>query len=508
MTPRLLRNTLAASILCLPGIAQSAFAQSQTPSGPTLEAKASEAHAAAEKELANIRARIEAEKVPLHQRLTAIEDELAATRKTYDDRRKIADLLALESSNVATEVKVRSDENAYLANLLDEFVRGFESRIHAGEVATYSERISAAKLAVENPNLEEKERFEKRMEVLNASMDRILDVIGGKRLETELLDTEGVLTKGLLVLLGPVAVFGSNDKSTYGIVAAQAGSDRPVLRSLGPDMTPGIAQLVETGEGILPFDPTRGAALQALLKKTSIVDTFLHGGPIMWPILLCSIIAVAISLERIFFVLREKTKRRQADIESIYDHVSNHAILKAVTVGKKSTDFVARMLGYALDHREKSLHAAVQRGSQLEVKRFTRGMWILDTCITMAPLLGLLGTVTGMMASFEAIGASSDAATGANAVIGGIAEALIATAAGLLIAILALIPLNYMNDTIEAVQHELDDAAKRLELLLHPSPQLVIAGEGSTGGGHGIADSPNKLRPEEGPLRDAIPEGV
>jgi biopolymer transport protein ExbB len=436
--------------------------------------KAQGAQASGEAELARVRGQIEREKVPLHQQLTALEEKLIEARKKYDERRKAADLLALEGSNINTEVKVRTDENAYLGNLLDEYVRGFETRVHSGELPKYEKLIGEAKLAIENPNLMEADRFAKRLEVLKASATRLQENLGGRRMPSEVLDPNGVMTKGTMALLGPIAVFSSADNSVHGIVAPSAGTTRPVLRPLDPTMNAGIAQLVATGEGLLPFDPTRGSALQELIKKTSIIDTFLHGGPIMWPILFCSIMAVAVSLERIAFFFWQKTRRRTADIDAIYEMANDGSISKAIELGKNSSDFVARMLGFALSAGQKSLHTAIHKGSSLEINRFTRGLWILDTCITMAPLLGLLGTVTGMMGSFDAIGRASDAASGANSVIGGIAEALIATAAGLMIAILALVPLNYINNQIEGVQHELDDAGKQLELIFNPPTQIVV----------------------------------
>jgi biopolymer transport protein ExbB len=89
---------------------------------------------------------------------------------------------------------------------------------------------------------------------------------------------------------------------------------------------------------------------------------------------------------------------------------------------------------------------------------------ILDTIITLAPLLGLLGTITGMISSF---GIMSEAGLGQpHAVTGGVAEALIATAAGLLIAILTLIPYNYFSNRAERELEEIEYYGSRLELLL------------------------------------------
>ena len=119
---------------------------------------------------------------------------------------------------------------------------------------------------------------------------------------------------------------------------------------------------------------------------------------------------------------------------------------------------------YALTHRETSLSQAILRAASLELKRFSRGLPVLDTVITLAPLLGLLGTVTGMIHSFNLLGNTELGAP--TAITGGIAQALIATAFGLGIAIAALIPFNYLNARQEEARHEIEDATSQLELLL------------------------------------------
>jgi biopolymer transport protein ExbB len=86
--------------------------------------------------------------------------------------------------------------------------------------------------------------------------------------------------------------------------------------------------------------------------------------------------------------------------------------------------------------------------------------------VTMAPLLGLLGTVTGMMGSFGMLGGAELSAP--SQITGGIAEALIATAFGLGIAITALIPMNYLHQQAEKAKHEIEDASTHLEILMKP----------------------------------------
>ena len=125
-----------------------------------------------------------------------------------------------------------------------------------------------------------------------------------------------------------------------------------------------------------------------------------------------------------------------------------------------------------LTHKEKSLESALLYAQEQELKRFRRGIPILDTVITLAPLLGLLGTVTGMMGSFSLIGGELSAP---GAITGGIAEALIATAFGLGIAITSLIPFNFLNTKMEEARLEIELAGTQLELMMHPHESQVDA---------------------------------
>ena len=195
-----------------------------------------------------------------------------------------------------------------------------------------------------------------------------------------------------------------------------------------------------------------------------LFDWFRLGGPVMFPLLACSVLAMAVVTERLLFITRELKQRDPALVGRILSHTEKGEIDQAISAGTGSGDFVARTLVYGLSHREKSFSSALLQAAGRELKRFSRGLPVLDTIVTLAPLLGLLGTVTGLIRSFGLLGAQQLEAP--TAITGGIAEALIATAFGLSIAIVALIPFNYLNARVEEARHEIEDASNHLELLL------------------------------------------
>jgi len=191
---------------------------------------------------------------------------------------------------------------------------------------------------------------------------------------------------------------------------------------------------------------------------------FQKGGPIMWPLFLTSVISLAVILERISFILTEKFKRDRQTAENMIAEVGEGNIDEAIERGERSGDFVVRVMTYGLKHAGKSFSSAVVHSATQELKRFQKGLPVLDTVVTLAPLLGLLSTVTGMIHAFGILGNRElDTPT---VITGGISEALIGTAFGLAIAVMALIPLNYLNARLETARQEIEDCVTRLELLL------------------------------------------
>ena len=194
-----------------------------------------------------------------------------------------------------------------------------------------------------------------------------------------------------------------------------------------------------------------------------IIDNFRKGGPIMWPILLVSIVALTVVIERIFWWGGRWFRRDPKRIEKVFTAVEVGDVTEASRLSRDSRDPVLRMMWNGLNHQHASLQGALQVAAGIEIKRAGRFLVVMDTLVTLAPLLGLLGTVTGLIRSFRFLGNEELAI---QAVTGGIAEALIATACGLGIAIFALIPFNFFNSRVSNLEFELQTAATNLEVML------------------------------------------
>ncbi len=422
-------------------------------------------------ELTRLREQIEGEKLPLAEELTALEEKLSGLRREHERITRLVDEGNLGMADIKDEIKEREDELTYVGNMLDDYARNFESKVDVSELQYCGEAIEAVKQVPGDTGLSKAEKFERQLSFVDMSIKRLFDAVGGMRFPGVGVDLEGAIAEGQFAIVGPVAVFSAGPGAATGLVVPQSGSTKPLIRPLEGAMQAGIASLVNQGEGLLPLDPSRGGALKALVQEFNLIHIFEKGGPIMWPLLFASVLALGTVIERLIFLFVEKLRRNPKALDQFFAALNQGDARGAIEIGKKSKFYVVRALGYALSHKETSLASALLYAQARELKRYQRGIPILDTVITLAPLLGLLGTVTGMMGSFSLIGGELSSP---GAITGGIAEALIATAFGLGIAITALLPFNFLNTKTEHARHEIESAATQLELIVTQQAVTVM----------------------------------
>jgi biopolymer transport protein ExbB len=239
-----------------------------------------------------------------------------------------------------------------------------------------------------------------------------------------------------------------------------------------------------------PAPANAGSPASAAQEKPSgglvgtnwLIDNFRKGGPIMWPILIVSIIGLTVVIERIFWWTARWFRRDPKRIEKVFTAIENGDTAEASRLSRGTRDPVLRMMWNGLNHQHASLQGALQVAAGIEIKRAGRFLVVMDTLVTLAPLLGLLGTITGLIRSFSFLGNEELAV---QAVTGGIAEALIATACGLGIAIFSLIPFNFFNSRVSNLEFELQTAATNLEVMLgaqSAAREMDIAGAPQTSG--------------------------
>ena len=185
-----------------------------------------------------------------------------------------------------------------------------------------------------------------------------------------------------------------------------------------------------------------------------MVEFMFKGGVIMWPLLACSIVALAVVFERLLFWLLIGFHKNQPLINRIFTLTEEGDFDTAITEGEASPCLVCRILTAGLAHRNYGLVQSLEAAATQEIEKMKRFVSILDTIITLAPLLGILGTVSGIIVSFDLLGEAG--IEDPKAVTGGIAQALITTATGLAIAIVALLPYNALTRKVEKVTRHLE----------------------------------------------------
>lgn len=183
----------------------------------------------------------------------------------------------------------------------------------------------------------------------------------------------------------------------------------------------------------------------------------------MYPLLACSIIVLTVIIERMFFWFRIGLSHDQSLVDEVLE-LSRLGDWQAVKIkSANSKDFIIKILINGIVHREFSMGKAMESAANEEIKRMRQFMSVLDTMITVAPLLGIFGTVIGIITSFDVLGTTG--IEHPEAVTAGIAQALITTAAGLGIAIFTVFPYNYFNSRVEKAAHEIENYATSLEIV-------------------------------------------
>lgn len=195
-------------------------------------------------------------------------------------------------------------------------------------------------------------------------------------------------------------------------------------------------------------------------------EFMLKGGPIMWPILLCSVVATAIVVERLIVLWREQIDTR-AFMEQISKALKRNKIMEAIDLCERTKGPIATILKAGIlkhDRTRNEIREAIEDASIHELPRLERNLPVLATVAHIAPLLGLLGTVTGMVAAFQVIEAKASSLNPVNPgdLAGGIWEALLTTVFGLCVAIPTFVAYNYLVSRVDGFVLDMERSATDL----------------------------------------------
>jgi len=418
-------------------------------------------------ELTTLRKSIADEKLPMTRRLRELEDRLVERRADYQSLGRQLDGNNLALTNLEGDTDSRRQEKSYLSNLLDEYVRTFESRVHIVEYERYREVAEGARTALERED--SIEGFRSQLDLVDASIDRLLDLIGGARFEGRAVAGDGMVEDVTFALIGPVALFRTVDGETAGLAEQRLGSLEPNMFPFeNPALAAEAASLVASGTGRLPFDPSLGAARKIEATQDTLLQHVMKGGPVMIPILVLAGAALIVALLKWFQLTRVRTPSRKA-VTGLLEATKRGDYAEA---GKRALTIqgpTGEMLRAGLDEvsRPKAFIEEVMFERMLETRLRLQGFLpFIAVSAASAPLLGLLGTVTGMINTFKMITVfgTGDAKT----LSSGISEALITTEFGLVIAIPSLLLHAFLSRKARRFIDGMEKTAVSLLNRIHP----------------------------------------
>ena len=186
----------------------------------------------------------------------------------------------------------------------------------------------------------------------------------------------------------------------------------------------------------------------------------------MWPILLCSIFAFALVLEKFMYLRRINTDTRKF-LSSILERMKHHETKEALQICESSKSPIANILKAGIlkyDRTRSQIKESIEDASLYEIPRLEKNLSTLATLAHISPLLGLLGTVTGMVRCFQIIQAKSTSfhPISPGDLAGGIWEALLTTVAGLVVAIPTFVAYNYLVNRVNNLILEMEKGATEL----------------------------------------------
>lgn len=410
----------------------------------------------ATQELNTLRDDLAAKRKPLAEKLESLHSETIRLRSEVQRMR--VQRAQREAASEALARDLESMRNAYDFDftLLREYRRSFEARQGVAESQALDPRLRAIDRrigAAEIPT----NFVAATKALLHLAEEWNIQELGGALHQGACLDADGRERAGVFAILGPASYFADDEDGTAGLVVSRLGSSRP---SLFPNsdsrIDAAVATLIQGGEAELPVDFTSGDALKVAAGRRSLGDRLTAGGFVMVPLLLIGLAAAFLTISKVV-ALRGIQAPGDEVLSRLAENIRAGRIEEArAIVEPQSLPFrgvLATGIEYHTvpqDHLEEIMHER----ALATIPTLDRHLGMLAVLGGVAPLLGLLGTVTGMIHTFELV---TIFGTGdAKLLSGGITEALVTTETGLIIAVPVLLVHAYLSRRVRGIVTSLE----------------------------------------------------
>ena len=439
-------------------------------------------------------------RLALYRDVNRLDDEALALAKDLRALEREEELRTSKIRSLEREIEARKADFAYCSGVLNQYAKAILTRLHPAENQLYKQdlegRDQKAAAATDDPRTEILERSG----IVHAGLARLATLAGGHRFEGKALGRAGRAMEGTLLLLGPSVFFSSVDKSFEGISSlADTGAGLPAIIPIA-DTNGGISKALASGEGTLPMDGTNGRAIEEAVKSrgthSGAIEHVMLFGDIAknmmfdgWIAIGVCVLMIAIgwtvavkkfvylnTIEKSTHEFLRQWYRLSSDLTAI-DHgdtgsvqsFGGNADTEAQKLVRKSPLYEIYHIGSEeIRHRLEqdrihkkglsgrsiqAIRAALDAGLVRANHKLSNGLIYLTISIAGGPYVGLLGTVVGVMITFAII--SKVGEVDVNAIAPGIASALLATVAGLVVAIPALFVYSYLNSRIKNIGGEM-----------------------------------------------------
>lgn len=411
-------------------------------------------------ELSAYREQVAEEKLPMSRELSRLESMVQELRREVQQRSRAVTDQVQAVTNLQSEIKALDTEQLFIENLLTDYGREFRSRLHITEEKRYAKEIEAYTLAEEDISLSREDQVARKTDLVDLSVTRMSEALGGTIFKASVVDTNGLVKMGDVLLLGGTAYFKSMDGQAVGIADVRTTSLEPTLQTFAEESDrDAVSELISSGSGMVPLDITMGSAFKMEALEESFIAHVKKGGPVMIPIFVMAGLALLVALYK-WGTLSAVQKPSKKQLQGLYDAVERFDVDEARDRAQAMKGPIGKMFRAGAEHlhEPKELVEEVLYERVLSAKLKLQSMLpFIAICAASAPLLGLLGTVTGIINTFKII--TEFGSGDVKSLSGGISEALITTKFGLIVAIPSLLLHAYLSRMAKGVLSLMESSA-------------------------------------------------
>lgn len=410
-------------------------------------------------ELSELRQDIEKERIPLAQRLAELERNLTDRRAELARAQRFQENQLVELNALKSDAKKTADEVKYIDSLLNEYTKAFRSRLHFIEEPRYSAILEAMEKAESSSDNSASDRFSERAALLTTSLERIESALGGEQFDGRAMDKAGRVWPGEVALVGPVAMFASASGKLSGVLQQELNKTDPSVVPVDSDLESSFRTLVTSGSGQMALDATLGNAFKLTALKESLYEKIAKGGAVMIPLIALGAAALLVGIIKWLQFSRIRLAS-EMDLQRVLRHLENGSKDQALAHARKITGPLGDLLTAAVqnaDEKREFIEELLYEKMLSARTAIERGLAFLALSATTGPLMGLLGTVMGMIATFKLI--SSFGSGDPKLLASGISEALIATATGMIVAIPSLLLHAFLSRKAKGIIGSMEQTA-------------------------------------------------